>query len=283
VPQPGHLAARRANDVWTVDFKGPLTIVGRTIEPLTVFDLACRFGLAVRVLAAKDYTCTRRAMLELFRRYGLPRAIQVDNGPPFGGGTRGLSRLSAEWTRLGIHVQFNRPACPQDNPEHERWHRTLQDDLRSFPFRPAETLSQRIERLLKIYNTDRTHRSLQDRIPAHLYHPSRRRYRDVAPRDYPATWRTLTPDRTGRAWCAGRQRVFGRAFFGQRLGLCPVEPGQWEVYLDHLLLGLIVATDCGGIRPVQLRSTPSLTSPSCSTPTPQGGEGFALPCTPPAT
>ena len=284
VPRPGHLRAKRANDVWTLDFKGPLTIGGRTIEPLTVFDLACRYGLAVCVVAAKDYTCTRRVILELFARHGLPRAIQVDNGPPFGGnGARGLSRLSAEWTRCGIHVQFSRPACPQDNPEHERWHHTLQDDLRRFPFRAGETLAQRIERLLKIYNSDRTHRSLRDRLPAALYHRSPRHYREVPPRHYPAKWPTVTPNSTGRAWYAGRQRAFGRAFFGQRLGLCPVEPGQWEVYLDHLLLGLIVATDCGGLRPVMLGSSLPPSSPPHSPPTTQGGEGFALPCTPPAT
>lgn len=255
VPRPGQVLAQRPNDVWTIDFKGPVTIAGRTIEPLTVFDLACRYGLAVRVLRAKDYACTRQVLLELFTRQGLPRAIQVDNGPPFGGsGARGFSRLSAEWTRLGIHLQFSRPACPQDNPEHERWHRTLQDDLRRLPFRRAETLAQRIARVLTLYNTERSHLALQGRTPAECYRPSRRRYQERPPRDYPATWRTVVPNCTGRAWCAGRPRAFGRAFFGQRLGLCPVEPGQWEVYLDHLLLGLLVASDCGGLRSVKLVS-----------------------------
>ena len=114
------LVARHPNEVWTVDFKGAGTR-NRGPEPLTVFDLASRYGLAAQVVAAKDYACTRQAMLGLFRRYGLPQAIQVDNGPPFGGGSSlGLSRLSDEWLRLGIRVQFGRPACPQDNAAHER-------------------------------------------------------------------------------------------------------------------------------------------------------------------
>lgn len=125
--RPARLAARRPNDVWTVDFKGRFrTLDGARIEPLTVRDLASRYGLAVRVLRATDERQVRWAMQALFRRYGLPRAIRVDNGPPFGGeGPRGLTRLSAWWVRLGIRVEFGRPGCPQDHAAHEQWHRVL--------------------------------------------------------------------------------------------------------------------------------------------------------------
>jgi len=256
--RPGRILGLRPNDVWTIDFKGPMRMShGGRIEPLTVFDLASRYGLAVRPLAAKDCTCTGQVLVELFQRYGLPRAIQVDNGPPFGGGGAcGLSKLSVEWVRLGIQVQFGRPACPQDNAEHERWHRTLEQDLRLFPLRIAESTTRRIERLLRIYNTERTHRSLGRRVPAQVYHPSRRFYQPKGPRRYPARWGKILLNGKGDAWWAGRQRRFGRAFARQCLGLRPSEPGQWEVFLDHLLLGTIVATDRGDLRPVQLYSIP---------------------------
>lgn len=250
-PRPGYILARRPNDVWPVDFKGRFQWAGGPcLEPLTVTDLATRYALAARVLPAKNYVCTRAVLIELFKRHGLPRAIRVDNGPPFGGdGSLGLSRLSAEWTRLGIQVQFGRPASPQDNAEHERWHRTLQEDLRLFELRPGEDPQRRINRLLHVYNHDRSHDSLGGRRPAELYRPSQRRYCEPAPRHYPAHWPTLMPDRKGRAWWAGRQRVIGKAFAGHKLGLRPLEPGQWEVYLDFLLIGVLVATDRGAMRP----------------------------------
>ena len=266
--RPARRRGDRPNDVWPIDFKGRFAWPGGPmVEPLTVSDLATRYGLAVQILPAKTYACTKAALVHLFRRYGLPRAIQVDNGPPFGGeGTLGLSRLSAEWTRLGIEVQFGRPACPEDNAQHERWHRTLQEDLQLYPLRDGEAPQDRINRLLYLYNHDRSHAVLGGRRPAQLYRPSPRRYQEVSPRDYPARWSSVVPNPKGFAWWAGRSRLFGRAFVGQILGLDPHLPGQWKVYLDHLLIGLLVATDHGAMRP--LRWTTRVN---------QGGEGFALP------
>jgi hypothetical protein len=98
---------------------------------------------------------------------------------------------------------------------------------------------------------------------------NRRRYRGLPPpRGYPASWATVWINREGRAWWAQRQRLFGVAFAHQWLGLRPTAPGQWHVYLDHILIGLLVAKDRAGMRPLQLRAH-------------QSGEGFALPCTPP--
>jgi len=249
--------AQGPNDVWPVDFKGRFRWPGGPyLEPLTVTDLATRYALAARLVPAKTYVCTRAVMIELFKRHGLPRAIRVDNGPPFGGdGSLGLSRLSAEWTRLGIQVQFGRPASPQDNAEHERWHRTLQEDLRLFELRPGEDPQRRIHRLLHLYNHDRSHDSLGGRRPAELYRPSQRRYSEPPPRNYPPSWPTLVPDRKGRAWWAGRQRAIGKAFVGHKLGLRPIESGQCEVYLDFLLIGLLVATDRGAMRPSSFAQT----------------------------
>jgi hypothetical protein len=74
------------------------------------------------------------------------------------------------------------------------------------------------------------------------------------PRGYPASWATVWINREGRAWWAQRQRLFGVAFAHQWLGLRPTAPGQWHVYLDHILIGLLVAKDRAGMRPLQLRA-----------------------------
>ena len=254
--RPAHILGDRPNDVWTVDFKGPMTPSGSPkLEPLTVFDLASRFGLMARQLAAKDCRCTRSAFQELFHRYGLPRAIQVDNGPPFGSeGPLGLTRLTVEWMLLGIHVQFGRPSCPQDNPEHERWHRTMQRDVVLTPTSGKETWQARLNRFLQIYNTDRAHHALGLKLPCDLYRPSRRRLLRPKPRrKYPANWTTIRLNAKGCLWWQKKVRHIGIAFGTQLLGLRPTEPGQCEVYLNHLLLGVLVATDQAGMRPIQLR------------------------------
>jgi hypothetical protein len=74
------------------------------------------------------------------------------------------------------------------------------------------------------------------------------------PRNYPAGWRQIRPNAKGYLWWAKRQRLVGRAFAKQLLGFRPTEPGQCEVYLDHLLIGVFVATDRAGMRPIQMRS-----------------------------
>jgi putative transposase len=268
--RPARLVARRPNDVWTVDFKGRFqTLDGTRIEPLTVRDLASRYGLAIRVLAATDEPHVRRVLHALFRRHGLPRAIRVDNGPPFGGqGPRGLTRLSAWWLRLGLRVEFGRPACPQDNAAHEQWHGVLAAET-ARPAAPTRVAQQRrFDRWLRDYNEQRPHEALGMRVPAAVYRPSRRRLRRLRASRYPRGWPVLRIDAKGRAWWGGRARVIGRAFAGLCIGLKPAGGGRWQAFLDAHFLGLMVADDRAGLRPVQWRAAlrQNFTSPSSRRP-----------------
>jgi putative transposase len=262
-PRPNRVEARRPNDVWTVDFKGVIhTGDGSRLEPLTVRDLATRYGLAICQLGAMNEEHVRRAMHPLFCRYGRPRAIQVDNGPPFGGqGALGLSRLSVWWLRQGIHVQFGRPACPQDNAAHEQWHSVLEAETAQPPARTARAQQARFKRFLTDYNKARPHESLGMRPPAEFYHRSARHYRArLRPSRYPASWPRLLVGAKGYVRWAHRPRLIGRAYAHQHIGLRPAGPGQWRVYLDRHWLGLLVAKDHTGLRPIQLSERPSHTS-----------------------
>jgi transposase InsO family protein len=254
-PTP-RLSGRAPNDVWTVDFKGRFqTLDGTRVEPLTVRDLASRYGLAVRLLAATDEARVRRALQKLFQRHGLPKAIRVDNGPPFGEqGPRGLTRLSAWWLSLGVRVEFGRPACPQDNAAHEQWHRVLAEET-ARPAAPSRAAQQRrFDRWLELYNHRRPHEALGMRVPAAVYRPSRRRLHELTPARYPRVWPVLRVNAKGRVWWCGRVRVIGRAFAGERVGLKPAGRARWRVYLRTHFLGVLVATDLAGLRPVQWRA-----------------------------
>jgi transposase len=88
---------RQPNEVWTVDFKGWFrTGDGTKVEPLTVRDLASRYILGFYLLPRQSVEGVRWVMERLFKLYGLPQVIRVDNGSPFGAtGALGLTRLSA--------------------------------------------------------------------------------------------------------------------------------------------------------------------------------------------
>lgn len=112
-----------------------------------------RYILGVALLNNQSDAGVRRALTRIFRRFGLPKVIRVDNGAPFGGnGALGLSRLSVWWLRLGITVEFIRPAHPQDNGAHEQMHRIFKAGVAAPPAqeRPStETTRPSLDRLVQ--------------------------------------------------------------------------------------------------------------------------------------
>lgn len=247
--------ALRANDVWTVDFKGWFyTTNGRRVCALTVRDLASRYILAVRHVQPATEPPVAAILRSLFRRHGLPRAIKTDNGAPFGGpGPRGWTALSAAWIRLGIKVEFGRPACPQDNGEHEQMHQVLQAATARPPSLTLEAQQRRFDRWRWRYNHRRPHAALGMQLPATFYRPTRRRL-SPPPWHYPHAWAQVRPDAKGRIRRNRRQRLLGQAFAGALLGLKPSMAGVLEVYFGPHLLGTLHDTDSAGLRPVCWRN-----------------------------
>lgn len=252
-------AAHRPNDVWTIDFKGWFCVQdGSRINPLTVRDLKSRFILDIRLVPNQTYEAIRPALQRVFRRYGLPRAIRVDNGPPFGGPSpRGLSRLAVWWRRLGIKVDYSRPAHPEDNAAHEQMHGVYQAEVAAHPADSRAMLQRRSDRWRAQYNRLRPHEALGLCSPAQRYRPSPRTF---PPKPlawiYPAAWLTRRINQNGRLYWMGRLRFVGEAFSGERVGLRPTTNGAWKIYLGQDLLGLIYPKDqSSSIRPVQLRHT----------------------------
>lgn len=61
------------------------------------------------------------ALIGIFKNWGIPQWIKVDNGRPFGDPQRQIIPPLALWLiALGIRVIFNRPRIPQDNAKVER-------------------------------------------------------------------------------------------------------------------------------------------------------------------
>src|SRR6185312_9992581 len=124
IERPHLTTASGPNAVWSVDFKGWFrTGDGTRVDPLTIRDMTSRCLLAVELLGEQTIAATRPVFERTFRRNGLPDAIRMDNGSPFGAdGALGLTRLSSWWIRLGIRVEFITPGRPGENAAHEQMH-----------------------------------------------------------------------------------------------------------------------------------------------------------------
>ncbi len=252
-PRPPLTAPQAPNQVWSVDFKGWFrTGDGQRADPLTVRDLFSRYLLGIRLLR-HHHRPVQRYFQRLFARHGLPEIIRVDHGPPFAGdGALDLSRLSAWWLRLGIRVEFTGRARPQDNAAHEQMHRVYRAEVARPPAPTAAAQQRRTQRWIRYYNYERPHEALGQRVPAQVYRKSRRPYRpERLPIRYPPSWRTARVTASGYVRWSRRLRVIGRAFGGQRVGFKPVSTGVQEVYYLGQLIGLLVDSDPGGMRPAQ--------------------------------
>ena len=243
------------NDVWTVDFKGFFrTANGTRCDPLTVRDLFSRLLLAVRLLPHQRQAAVRRVFIGLFRRYGLPKVIRMDNGSPFGStGAWGLSALSVWWFTLGIRVEFIRPGHPEENGAHEQMHRELKRDTARPPAAHPLGQQRRSDRWRTYYNTARPHEALGGRYPSDRYRHSRRRYRGPQPIHYPRGWVVRHVRHNGQIKWQGRMRSIGEAFVGQPIALRRQSAGIYEIYFQQLLLGTLHDRDAGGIRPSKPR------------------------------
>ena len=241
VPQPALTKAVLCNEVWTIDFKGWFrTADGQRCDPLTIRDLASRFLLCISLLAAQSDALVRRRMIGVFQAYGLPRVIRVDNGSPFAGtGALRLTRLSLWWVRLGIRVEFTRPAKPQDNGAHEQMHRVLQAETVSPAAANPRAQQRRLDRWRSEYNTLRPHEALGGRVPASLYSPSPRRFHIPLLPSYPHTWLARSVRLNGWIKFQGALRFIGRAFVRQLIGLQPAQDQSWNVHLGDLLIGTL--------------------------------------------
>ena len=247
--------ARRCNEVWSVDFKGWFrTGDGCRCEPLTVRDMHSRYLLAIVLLPNQSDLAVRRAFCSIFRRYGLPRALRVDNGAPFAGtGALGLSRLSVWWLRLGIAVEFIRRGHPQDNAAHEQMHRILKAETACPAARTLPGQQRRMTRWRDRYNKERPHETLGQQIPAHFYRPSIRRMpQPLEAIKYPRSWKVRWVRNRGHIKWKGRQRFVGRAFVGELVGLKRRADDSSEVYLARQLIGLLYSQDLAGMRPASV-------------------------------
>jgi transposase InsO family protein len=210
------------NDVWTVDFKGWWrTRDGKKFEPLTVRDDFSRFVLCLQMLGSTRAEGVKAAFEALFQTYGLPKVIRVDNGAPFActSAPCGLSRLSAWWISVGVHVSFSRPAHPQDNGGHERMHADVAAELEAEASDSIEAQQRAADAWRRCFNHVRPHEALAMRRPADLYHRSPRSFRGIKNPSYPANFARRVVSKKGCVRYVGKTIFISEALIGHLIAL----------------------------------------------------------------
>jgi transposase InsO family protein len=224
------------NLLWQMDFKGWIRLAdGMRCHPLTMVDDHSRYVPCLAACADEQGGTVQGHLQTTFRHYGLPDALFVDNGGPWGdaSGTP-WTRLSVWLLKLGVAVLHSRPYHPQSRGKNERFHRTLKDEVFALRrFRDLAEVQRAFDRWREVYNFERPHQALEQEVPASRYRPSPRSMPDRLPEveyDEDEIVRSVSSTKAyvrfkGRLW------KVPEAFCGERLAIRPTKAdGRYGIY-----------------------------------------------------
>jgi transposase InsO family protein len=237
------------NLLWQMDFKGWIGLGnGARCHSLTVVDDHSRYVPCLKACADERGDTVRVHLETIFRRYGLPDAMFVDNGGPWGDskGAR-WTRLSVWLLKLGVEVLHSRPYHPQSRGKNERFHRTLAEEV--FALRRFQDLAQ-VQRAFdgwrEVYNFERPHQALGFNVPASRYRPSPRAMPERLPaaeygeRDIVRT----VPASKDYVSFKGRLWKVPKAFRGERVAIRALDrDGRWGIFFGANQIATIDLTD----------------------------------------
>jgi len=224
------------NLLWQMDFKGWIRLGnGVRCYPLTIVDDHSRYVPCLQACADQQKTTVQAHLTATFRRYGLPDAMFVDNGSPWGDASgRHWTGLRIWLLKLGVDLIYSRPYHPQSRGKNERFHRALYDEV--FDLEIFHNLAQ-VQRALdawhEVYNYERPHEGIGMAVPADRYRPSPRPFPRKLPQlDYAEHEIVRTVLRSkdyisfkGRLW------KVPEAFRGERVAIRPRGPdGHYGVF-----------------------------------------------------
>jgi transposase InsO family protein len=228
------------NDLWQMDFKGHFALGDGRCHPLTLIDDHSRYALEIGACADERAATVRGRLERLFERFGLPRRILADNGPPWG--TAGPERhtgLTVWLMDLDVAVSHGRPHHPQTQGKEERFHRTLKAELID---RTALTglgeAQAAFDAWREMYNHERPHEAIGLAVPASRYRRSPRAMPEaIEPPDYEPQVEVRKVQDNGRLLFKGRRIRCSKAFAGRKVALRTTDTdGLFDLcYRRHVL------------------------------------------------
>jgi transposase InsO family protein len=236
------------NELWQMDFKGEFQLPVGRCYPLTILDDHSRFAVALQACARNTHETTQTALIQIFRRYGLPEWITCDNGPPWGSSGRSFYTKLGVWLlRLGIGLSHSRPHHPQTQGKDERFHRTLEAEV--LRYHQADSIplwQQTFDQWRDLYNTERPHEALAMQVPSSRYQPSHRRYPEkLPPIEYGPTDIVRKVRSYGRIKFQGGEHFVGSSFHHMPVALRQTTTdGIFDVYFcQHKIANLDLRTN----------------------------------------
>ena len=222
------------NDLWQMDFKCHFPTGAGRCHPLTVLDDHSRFALGLQACTNERTETVQECLTAIFRTYGLPVRMLMDNGSPWGNNSEHPRTPLAIWLmHLGIQVSHGRPYHPQTQGKDERFHRTLNAEvLQGRHFANCSVCQVSFDHWRNIYNTERPHQALGMATPLSRYTPSPRSFPEVLP---PIEYADgdLVRKVMAEGWVSfkGYEFKVGRALRGYPVALRPTaEDGVWTVW-----------------------------------------------------
>jgi transposase InsO family protein len=241
------------NQLWQMDFKGWVPLGnGAPCHPLTMVDDHSRYALCVGACGNQQSLTVQAQLERTFRRYGLPQAMFVDNGTPWGdaSGAR-WTRLGVWLLKLGVGLVHSRPYHPQSRGKNERFHRTLKAELLAFNrFRDLAEAQRGFDRWRHVYNQQRPHQALEQEVPASRYRASLRPMPAALPQiaydDHEVVRRVPTSkDYIG---FKGRLWKVPKAFRGEPVAIRPLPAdGQFGIFFAAHQIATIDLTRSEGV------------------------------------
>lgn len=243
------------NLLWQMDFKGWVRMADQACcHPLTIVDDHSRFAVCLTACLNEQGSTVQRQLELTFRHYGLPDAIFVDNGGPWGDSAgSGWTRLGVWLLKLGVDVLHSRPFHPQSRGKNERFHRTLKCEVFALErFRNLAAVQRAFDRWREVYNFERPHEALDQAVPASRYRPS--------PRAMPSRVPTVEYDQhdivrsvfTTKHFISfkGRYWKVPQAFQGERVAIRPRGPdGCYGIFFGAREIARIDLSDPNRGRP----------------------------------
>ena len=163
---------RAANELWHLDFKGPLTLGnGQKVSLLIILDDFSRFCLSISIVEPASAEATIAALSTAFDRYGKPKEILTDNATPFTPvWQNAVGQLDAFLDRQGVDHRLISAYYPESNGKAEAFIKILSTECLTLrDFADVAELKPFVEQFLTYYNQYRGHGSLGYQSPITWY------------------------------------------------------------------------------------------------------------------
>ena len=225
------------NDLWQMDFKGPIKLRDGKCEPLTVLDDHSRFSLGVVACKDKFGNTVKAHLADIFRIYGMPWQILADNGNPWGWHRNSMgnsvTHVGVWLMSLGIKLIHSRPYHPQTCGKDERFHRTLKQELVGKEMNcHYNECQEKFDVWRSEYNTIRPHESLDMTTPSSRYRVSDRAYPENVPEpEYGINDIVRSVVQKGRIKFKGTAYRVSEGYSGNRVAIRPtIKEHIWTVH-----------------------------------------------------